>query len=153
MRHLFPRMKAPSFFVEGQSNRESEKQRSQVVCTRTSNQGIDGLCRCGVDPRVHWQLQTHVHSQKTQSDNGHFHDGKIRPGWWGWGMHALPLLLYQRVPSCIKLWCTLLLRGQIHFPSSTLPLYVLCVCTAVGAHNQHDVLYINKEEMCTVKKG
>ncbi len=37
--------------------------------------------------------------QITQSSNGHFwrifpHDGKIIPGWWGWGVHGHPLSLY-----------------------------------------------------------
>ncbi len=45
------------------------------------------------------------------------HDGKIGPGWWGWGMHAHPLSL--NLPSRPKLWCTPQLRGQ------TLPLYLL----------------------------
>ncbi len=40
------------------------------------------------------------------------HDGKISPGWWGWGVLAHPLPLYQ--PSRTKLWFTLQLRGQIH---------------------------------------
>jgi hypothetical protein len=42
------------------------------------------------------------------------HDGKISPGWWGWGVQAHLLSLY--LPSRAKLWCTLQLRGQIHFP-------------------------------------
>jgi hypothetical protein len=40
------------------------------------------------------------------------HEGKIRPGWWGWGVHAHPLSLY--LPSPVKLQCTLQLSGQIH---------------------------------------
>jgi len=51
-----------------------------------------------------------------------FHpNGKISPGWWGWGV-----LLY--LPSCIKLWCTLQMRGQIHsFYFYTTPICTLCV--------------------------
>jgi hypothetical protein len=40
------------------------------------------------------------------------HDGKMSPGWWGWGVHEHPLSLY--LPSRTKLWCTLQLRGKIH---------------------------------------
>jgi hypothetical protein len=39
-------------------------------------------------------------------------------------VHAQPLSLY--LPSRIKLWCTLQLRGQVHSSYSPLPLYVLC---------------------------
>jgi len=42
------------------------------------------------------------------------------------GSALLPLLLYLRVPSRAKLWCTLQLRGQIHssyFSSKFLPLW------------------------------
>ncbi len=42
------------------------------------------------------------------------HDCKISPAWWGEWVHALPLSLY--LPSQTKLWYTLQLRGQIHFP-------------------------------------
>ncbi len=67
------------------------------------------------------------YTQSTQSGNFHFflrsfhHDGKNSPGWWGWGVHALPLSLY--LPSRTKLWCTLQLRGLItppppHFSST-----------------------------------
>ncbi len=41
-------------------------------------------------------------------------EGKICPGWWGWGVHAHPLLL--NLPSPLKLECTLQLSGQIHWP-------------------------------------
>jgi hypothetical protein len=41
------------------------------------------------------------------------HDEKISPAWCGWGVHALPLSLY--LPSIAKLWCTLQLRGQVHY--------------------------------------
>ncbi len=47
------------------------------------------------------------------------HDGKIRPAWWSWGVHALPLSLY--LPSPEKWWCTLQLRGQIY----VLPLFLI----------------------------
>ena len=39
------------------------------------------------------------------------HEGKISPGWWGWGVHAHPLSLH--LPSPVKL---LQLSGQIHQP-------------------------------------
>ena len=42
------------------------------------------------------------------------HEGKICLGWWGWGVHAHPLLLH--LPSPVKLQCTLQLSGQIHWP-------------------------------------
>ncbi len=41
-------------------------------------------------------------------------EGKINHGWWGWGVHAHPLSL--RLPSPVKLQCTLQLSGQIHWP-------------------------------------
>ena len=42
------------------------------------------------------------------------HEGKISPGWWGWGVHAHPLSLHLLSP--VKLQCTLQLSGQIHEP-------------------------------------
>jgi hypothetical protein len=42
------------------------------------------------------------------------HEGKISPGWWGWGVHAHPLSLH--LPSPVKLQCMLQLSGQIHWP-------------------------------------
>jgi hypothetical protein len=42
------------------------------------------------------------------------HEGKISPGWWGWGEHAHPLSLH--LPSPVKLQCTLQLSGQTHLP-------------------------------------
>ncbi len=42
------------------------------------------------------------------------HECKISLGWWGWGVHAHPLLLH--LPSPVKLQCTLQLSGQIHWP-------------------------------------
>ncbi len=39
-------------------------------------------------------------------------EGKIGPGWWGWGVHAHPILLH--LPSPVKLQCTLQLSGQTH---------------------------------------
>ncbi len=41
-------------------------------------------------------------------------EGKISPGWWGWGVHAHLLSLH--LPSPVKLQCTLQLSGQIHWP-------------------------------------
>ncbi len=40
------------------------------------------------------------------------HEGKICPGWWGWGVHAHPLLLHLASP--VKLQCTLQLSGQTY---------------------------------------
>jgi hypothetical protein len=40
------------------------------------------------------------------------HEGRISPGWWGWGLHAHPLSLH--LPSPVKLQCTLQLSWQIH---------------------------------------
>ncbi len=52
-------------------------------------------------------------------------EGKIGPGWWGWGVHAHPLLLH--LPSLVKLQCTLQLSGQTNTnPVSSLGKYVLC---------------------------
>jgi hypothetical protein len=48
------------------------------------------------------------------------HDGKISPGWWGWGC-TLPYL-----PSHKKLQCTLQLRFRYTPPISPLPLCTLC---------------------------
>ncbi len=51
------------------------------------------------------------------------HEGKIRQGWWGWGVHAHPLLLHLLSP--VKLQCTLQLSGQIHWPC-----FISCkICT------------------------
>ncbi len=41
------------------------------------------------------------------------HEGKISLAWWGWEVHAHPLLLHL---SPLKLQCTLQLSGQIHWP-------------------------------------
>jgi hypothetical protein len=60
------------------------------------------------------------------------HEGKIGPGWWGWGVHAHPPSLH--LPSPVKLQCTLQLSGHTN-PVSSLGKYVLCggnchsVCT------------------------
>ncbi len=39
-------------------------------------------------------------------------EGKISPGWWGWGVHAHPLS--SHLPSPVKLQCTLQLSGHTH---------------------------------------
>ncbi len=44
----------------------------------------------------------------------YYHDGKICPGWWGWGVHSHSLSLY--LPSRTKLQCKFQLRGQINSP-------------------------------------
>ncbi len=61
----------------------------------------------GCDHRVH-RVATAAF-WRTFSD-----EGKISPGWWGWGVHAHPLSLH--LPSPVKLQCTLQLSGQIHWP-------------------------------------
>ncbi len=52
-------------------------------------------------------LYTHrVHRVATAAFWRAFHyEGKISPGWWGWGVHAHPLSLH--LPSPVKLQCTL----------------------------------------------
>jgi hypothetical protein len=42
------------------------------------------------------------------------HDGKISPGWRGWGCTPSRPPPLSLLPSRTKLQCTLLLRGQIH---------------------------------------
>ncbi len=106
MRHLFPRMKAPSFFVEGQNNRESErkKQRSQVVCLSIK---VSMVC---------------VHSQSTQSAWQRPFSGinsimmeKLDQAGEGGGCTPTPFhYIYHHVQSCgvrccsrnVSLWCT-----------------------------------------------
>ncbi len=53
------------------------------------------------------------------------HDGKISPGWWGWGVHAHPLSAYwyHHVQSCSVRSCWV---GRYTHPVSSLPIYVLC---------------------------
>ncbi len=51
------------------------------------------------------------------------HEGKISPGWWGWGVHAHPLSLH--LPSPVKLQCTLQLSGRIHPVSSLVKICTL----------------------------
>ncbi len=60
------------------------------------------------------------------------HEGKISPGWWGWGVHAHPLSLY--LPSPVQS-CRLRSSwdGRSTPPISPLPIYVLCDCH----HNEH----------------
>ncbi len=53
------------------------------------------------------------------------HEGKIRPGWRGWGVHAHPLSL--NLPSPVKLQCTLKLSGQTLF--HLYPYMYSVVCT------------------------
>ncbi len=54
------------------------------------------------------------------------HDGKISPGWWGWGVHAHPLSLY--LPSRPKLQYTVRSswEGRYTPPISSLFLCTLC---------------------------
>ncbi len=69
--------------------------------------GGRGLQGRGIAHRVH-RVATSAF-WRTFSD-----EGKIRPGWWGWEVHAHPLSLH--LPSPLKLQCTLHLSGQIHWP-------------------------------------
>ncbi len=50
------------------------------------------------------------------------YDGKISPGWWGWGGGRPPP--FSLLPSRTKLQCTLLLSGKNTHPVSSLPLFV-----------------------------
>jgi hypothetical protein len=62
-------------------------------------------------------------------------EGKICPGWWGWGVHAHPLSLH--LPSPVKLQCTLQLCGQIHWPCFiSTNICTLCVCPQVGPYRK-----------------
>ncbi len=55
------------------------------------------------------------------------HEGKTRPGWWGWGVHASPPPLSLHLPSPVKLQ---LIRsswvGRRTNPVTSLVKYVLC---------------------------
>ncbi len=53
-------------------------------------------------------------------------EGKIIPGWWGWGVHAHPLSLH--LPSPVKLQCSVRSSwvGRHTNPVSSLGKYVLC---------------------------
>ncbi len=65
-------------------------------------------------------------------------EGKISPGWWGWGVHAHPLSLH--LPSPVKLQCTLQLSGQIHWPCFiSINICTLCnnLCDAVSIPPPH----------------
>ncbi len=61
-----------------------------------------------------------------------YHDGKFRPAWWGWWVHAL------RLPSRAKLWCTLQLRWQISYSYFCSTLFTSVVLTPKSA----DLFYI-----------
>ncbi len=67
---------------------------------------------------AHQRLIHRVHRVATAAFWRTFSDeGKICPGWWGWGgVHAHPLSLHLQSP--VKLQCTLQLSGQIHWPCS-----------------------------------
>ncbi len=63
------------------------------------------------------------------------HDDKICPTWWGWRVYVLPLSLYLQ--SRAKLWCTLQLRGQIHFPYfSSTPIRTLWCPPSTGGRTK-----------------
>ncbi len=52
------------------------------------------------------------------------HEGKISPGWWGWGVHAHPLSLH--LPSPVKLQSTLQLGRYTDPVSSLVKICTLC---------------------------
>ncbi len=66
------------------------------------------------------------------------YDGKVSPGWWGWGMQAHPLsAYYHHVQSCSVRSCWVGRRQRYTHPVSSLPIqyigdfffvpiYVLC---------------------------
>ncbi len=54
------------------------------------------------------------------------HDGKISPGWWGWGMHGARPPPLSLLPSRTKLQCTLLPREQIQSLCFISTFFVLC---------------------------
>ncbi len=77
------------------------------------------VCDFALDISLLWVLHRssdhRVHRVETAAFWRTFSDeGKISPGWWGWGVHAHPLSLH--LPSPVKLQCTLQLSGQIHWP-------------------------------------
>ncbi len=60
-----------------------------------------------------WRADHRVHRVATAAFcRTFYHEGKISPGWCGWGVRAHPLSLH--LPSPVKLQCTLQLSGQIH---------------------------------------
>jgi hypothetical protein len=65
-----------------------------------------------------------------------------------------PTPFHYIIPLCTKLRCTLQLRGQIHPPISTLPLYVLCgTCKnnhVVRKCLSEEVFDFVREDTCTV---
>ncbi len=88
--------------------------------------------------RITWEVDTSEQRDKPQCINHRVHrvataafwrtfhhDGKISPGWWGWGMHAHPLLIYyHHVQSCSvrSSW-----EGGYTPSISSLPyMYILC---------------------------
>jgi hypothetical protein len=73
------------------------------------------------------------------------HDGKISPAWWGWGVNALPLLLYlpSRVTSKDVVY-TLQLREQIHSPYFS---YALC-----GWHSQCALYTVQHRVLLDLKR-
>ncbi len=63
------------------------------------------------------------------------HDGKISPGWLGWGVHVHPLSLHLTFAITYKVAVhtyTFQLHGQIHSPffisTNIQYMYVLCEC-------------------------
>ncbi len=58
------------------------------------------------------------------------HDGKISPGWWGWGVHAHPISL--SLQSRTKLQCMFQLSGLLHSPC----FISIDICT-LWAHYMH----------------
>ena len=99
---------------------------------------------CHIPPTVFVSLSLEVHTEwplPISGLNPIHHDGKISPGWWGWGMHVHPLSpLSLYLPSRSMLQCTLQLRGRIHSPFfiSTPNMYTVLLPTAT----QHFIRYV-----------
>jgi hypothetical protein len=87
----------------------------RLVCHLTSYSLIKAFTH-----RIHTEWQRLCGDWRT-----FHHDGKISPGWWGWGVHTQRPSLY--LPSWTKLQCTRQLRGgdalPLYFISTR---YVLC---------------------------
>ncbi len=116
------RMRGPSLYRRASCSWDCVSESAPSHSTNTDLSGKTGRkndfkCRCllpnifyhrtgarrHVDVPVGWHLR--VHRVATAAFWRTFnHEGKISPGWWGWGVHAHPLSLH--LPSPEKLQCT-----------------------------------------------
>ncbi len=95
----------------------------------------------GPHHRVHWVATATVW-------HTFYHDGKISPRRWGWGVHAHSLLLY--LPSCKVVVYTPAERAD-QSPISTLSLYVLCGQTRLLLSCELQLLLISfTKQFCTI---